>query len=130
MEPYANTFVTKHIKLCSIDVAEVLQKGAMLNDSLELTKSLLKELEAQSSQYKFLEAVGVVVIQSARTPSAHRRCARKNRHHTELTHRRVLKNTRRCKTTTIGLFFIFSFCNFKLEFLHRRLDATRSKLQG
>lgn len=62
MQPYANTFVTKHVKLCSIDVAAVLKKGAMLKDSLELTKSIRKELEAQSSQHMFLEAVGVVVI--------------------------------------------------------------------
>ncbi len=62
MTSYASTLVTTHVKLCSIDVAQVLKKGAMLKDSLELTKSIRKELEAQSSQHKFLEAVGVVVM--------------------------------------------------------------------
>lgn len=65
MTSFVESLLVKHVKLSSIGETKLLNKRISLDDSLELMKSLSKELEGQSSSVRFYEGVGVVVIMTS-----------------------------------------------------------------
>lgn len=59
---YVASILPKHLKMSSIDEAQLLRRRASLADSLELTRSVAKELESQRNTFEIVEAIGLVII--------------------------------------------------------------------
>ena len=62
MTSYVDTLLVKHVKLSSIDEAQLARRQVSLDDSLSLLQSLSKEFNNDASNAKFAECVGVMAI--------------------------------------------------------------------
>lgn len=62
MADFIESLLFKHVKLSSIDEGKLLRKRASLADSLELTKSISRELETQSARARIEDTIGVCMI--------------------------------------------------------------------
>lgn len=57
-----NLLLAKHVKLSCIDEEKLLRKHASLRDSLEVTRSVAKDVEGQMSTMKIVEVAGALII--------------------------------------------------------------------